>query len=120
MLQTKNSSAIQAIDQVLTEIKKIQSDPVSEKEINESRSFLIGSFPLRLDTSSKFSNFLTTMELYGLGLNYLDRYPKMIASVTKEDVLRVANQYLNPHHFLLVAVANEAQASIKSMKFKEN
>jgi zinc protease len=57
------------------------------------------------------------VELYGLGLDYLDRYPKLIASVTKEDVLRVANQYLNPDHFLLVAVANETRAAIKAMEF---
>jgi zinc protease len=36
------------------------------------------------------------MELYGLGLDYLARYPALITSVTADDVQRVAATYLQP------------------------
>jgi zinc protease len=120
VLQTKNSSANQAIQQVLSEIQRIQTEPVTDRELKESRAFLMGSFPLRLDTSSKLSNFLTSIELYGLGLDYLDRFPKIIASISKEDVLQVAQKYLQADRYLLVAVANKAEASILSPGLGKN
>jgi zinc protease len=52
------------------------------------------------------------LELYGLGLDYADRYPQLIAAVTKEDVQRMARQYLHPDAMLLVAVANQSEAAI--------
>ncbi len=52
------------------------------------------------------------IELYGLGLDYADRYPKLVGDVSKEDVLRVAKQYLHPDAMLLVAVANLSEAAI--------
>ena len=53
------------------------------------------------------------MEFYGLGLDYFQRYPKLIEQVTKEDVLRVAKQYLRPEHAALVIVANQTKAKVQ-------
>jgi zinc protease len=52
------------------------------------------------------------VELYGLGLDYFTQYPKLIEQVTKEDVLRVAKQYLHPDRHALVVVANQAKAKV--------
>jgi zinc protease len=114
VLQTKNASANQAITEVLEEIRRIQIKPVTDQELDESRSYLVGSFPLRLDTSSKLSNFLSMVEFNGLGLDYIEKYPKLIASVTKEEILRVAKTYLQPDRFILVVVANESEAKVES------
>ncbi len=40
-------------------------------------------------------------------------YPGYIRAVTKDDVQKVARQYLHPDNYLLVAVANQSQANIK-------
>ena len=49
-----------------------------------------------------------------LGLDYADKYPKLIGAVNKQDVLEVAKKYLHPDSILLVAVADQTQAAINT------
>jgi zinc protease len=112
-LQTKNVSAREAISIVREEMKRIQKEPVSEKEIEGARKYLIGSFPMRMDTQGKLVNFLLQVEYYGLGLDYPERYSRLIQSITWEDVLRVARKYLQPENCILVVVANQKMADIE-------
>ncbi len=111
-LQTRNGAANQAIASVLHEIKRIRTEPVSDQELADAKAYLRGSFPLRLDTTGKLAGLLTVVELHGLGLSYFQDYPKAIAAVTKDDVLRVAQKYLNPDTYALVVVAKQAEAKI--------
>jgi zinc protease len=112
-IQTKNVSAREAISLAKEEMKKIQKEPVSEKEIEGARKYLIGSFPMRMDTQGKLVNFLLQVEYYGLGLDYPERYSQLIQGVTRDDVLRVARKYLHPENLILVVVANQKMADIE-------
>jgi zinc protease len=112
-LQTKTETTNQAITGVLSEIKSIRDAPVSDQELAEAKSFLIGSFPLRFDSTAKLAQVLAQVEFYGLGFEYFTQYPKWIDRVTKEDVQRVAKQYLDPQRYALVVVGNIAKAKIK-------
>lgn len=112
-LQTRTDVTNQAITGVLTEIKGIRDAPVTDQELSEAKSFIIGSFPLRVDSSAKLANVLAQVEFYNLGLDYFTQYPKAIEKVTKDDVLRVAKQYLDPQHYALVVVGSIAKAKVK-------
>jgi zinc protease len=98
---------------VLTEIKAVRDNPVSDQELSEAKSFLMGSFPLRLDSTAKLAQVLAQVEYYGLGFEYFSQYPKWIERVTKDDVQRVARQYLDPQHYALVVVGNVAKAKVR-------
>ena len=113
VLQTKNSSAHEAIALSIQEMERIQKELVSEKELEGAKKYLIGSFPMRFDTQGKLANFLTQVEYYGLGLNYPEKYPSLIQSVTREEVLRVARKYLHPKSFVLSIVANLKEAGME-------
>jgi zinc protease len=112
-LQTKNESANIAIAEVIKEMERIRTEPVSDKELADAKSYLTGSFPLRIDSNSKIAGFNLSVEYYGLGLDYADRYPSLINAVTREDVLRVANKYLDPANYVLVVVGNMEKAKLK-------
>jgi len=45
-------------------------------------------------------------------LSYFDDYPKAIAAVTKEDILRAAQKYINHTTYALVVVAKQSEAKI--------
>jgi zinc protease len=111
-LQTRNATANQALAGVLKEIAGLQASPVSAKELAEAKSYLIGSFPLRFDTTAKLADVLCQIEFFGLGLDYFTEYPKRIAQVTAQDVLRVAKQYLHPDRYALVAVGKMSEAKL--------
>ncbi|MEW6600567.1 MAG: pitrilysin family protein [Nitrospirota bacterium] len=112
-LQTKNESANTAIEEVLKEIMHIRNSPVAEEELADAKSFLTGSFPMRIETGARIAGFLVAVEYYGLGSDYIDNYPGYINSVTREEVQRVADKYLDPENYVLVIVADQGKAHLK-------
>ncbi len=110
--QTKNKSTNEALQLIIEQLRDMQERPVSDAELASAKKYLIGSFPLKLDRQSSIASFILQVELYGLGLDYADRYPKLIGAVTKDDVQRVAKKYLHPDAEILVAVANQNEAKI--------
>ncbi|HXQ24695.1 MAG TPA: pitrilysin family protein [Candidatus Acidoferrales bacterium] len=112
VMQTKNESANDAIQRACDEIARIRTEPISDDELKEAKLYLTGSFPLRLDTNAKIAGFLAQVEFFNLGADYADTYAQRINAVTKEDVLRAAQQYLQPEQLELVVVANLEQAKI--------
>jgi zinc protease len=113
VLQTKNASAREAISITLQQMERIRKEKVSEKELEGAKKYLIGSFPMRMDTQGKLANFLTQVEYYGLGLDYPEKYRSLIGSITAEEVLRVAKTYLHPENYILVVVANLKEAGME-------
>ncbi|MEK6681067.1 MAG: insulinase family protein, partial [Nitrospirota bacterium] len=105
-------NANKAINAILKHIEDIRTNPVKDNELNDARSYIVGSFPLRLDTNSKMAGLLSLIEFYDLGLNYFTEYPKKINAVTKEDILKAAKKYLDPKNYLLVVVAKQKEAEI--------
>ena len=112
-LQTKNESANTAIAEVLKEMERIRTEPVSDRELSDAKSYLTGSFPLRIDSNRKIAAFLTSVEFYGLGLDYVDNYRKFIEAVTKDDIQRVAKKYLYTGSYVLVVVGDLEKAALK-------
>jgi zinc protease len=113
-LQTKNQSSNEAIDLIVQQMREIQERPVTDSELNGAKKFLIGSFPLAIERQGAIASFMLQIEIYGLGLDYAEKYPSLIGSVSKDDVLAVAKKYLHPDSVLLVAVANQSEAKIKT------
>jgi zinc protease len=112
-VQTKNESAELVISEILKQPERIRKEHVSDEELSDAKSYLTGSFMRRLDTDRKIADFLAFVEFYNLGLDYIEKYPSYINSVTKEDVLRVAKKYLDPENYVLVIVANQKKAALK-------
>ncbi len=112
-IQTKNESANEVIAESLREVERMRSTLVAEKELEDAKAYLTGSFPLRMDTSAKIAGILVSIEVYGLGLDYPQKYAGIINSVTREDILRVAKKYLHPGRMVIVVVANQEKAKLK-------
>jgi len=112
-LQTRTETTNQAITSVLAEMKGIREAPVGDQELADAKAFLMGSFPLRLDSTAKLAQTLAQVEFFGLGFDYFTQYPKWIERVTKEDVLRVAKLYLDPQRYALVVVGNTVKAKVR-------
>ena len=108
VMQTKNETALQAIDIAKDEIRRMRQTPVSDAELNDAKDYLTGSFPLRFDTMGKVANFLAQVEYFELGLDYTERYPDLIRKVTIDDVTRVAQKYLEPEKMITVIVGNQS------------
>lgn len=112
ILQTKNASADEAMKLVLQQLARIREQPVSDADLASAKKYLVGSFPLKLDRQSEIVAFMLEVQLYGLGLDYADRYPKLIDAVSAADVQDVARKYIHPNALDVVAVADQPEAKI--------
>ncbi|MEW6408973.1 MAG: pitrilysin family protein, partial [Nitrospirota bacterium] len=112
-LQTKNESANLAIEEVIKELNRIKTEPVTDEEIEIAKGYLTGSFPLRMDTNSKVASLMVQIEFFNLGLDFPDRYKDLINAVTKEDILRVVKKYIKPDRYTLIVVADQNKAQIR-------
>jgi zinc protease len=102
--QTRTAEVPKVLDIMREELARLGREPVNERELRLAKDYLIGSFPLRLDTSSKVADFVVAVEEQGLGLDYADRYKERVARVTAADVQRVAARYFAPDTFSRVVV----------------
>jgi zinc protease len=110
-LETKNQSAGEAVAQVIREVERIRSQPVSTEELEDAKSYLIGSFPAKMDSVAKRAALMAYVELYGLGLDYPWRYPSLIKNLTPADLQKAAEKYLHPEKYLLVVVGKKSEMS---------
>jgi zinc protease len=102
--QTRNAEVERVLRILREELGRLSREPVAAAELELAKAYLIGSFPLRLDTSAKVADFLVAVEEMGLGLDYADRYRERIARVTAADVQRVAARYFVPESIHRVVV----------------
>jgi len=102
--QSRTPAVPKVIDLLREEMARIGREPAPAEELDLAKSSLIGSFPLRLDTSAKVAGFITAVEAEGLGLDYADRYRREIAAVTAADVQRVSARFFAPDAFNRVIV----------------
>jgi zinc protease len=93
-----------AIEGMLGEIRRIIEEPVTPDELKDARDFLTGSFVFAFESSSQIARFLTHAEIYGLGFDFIDRYPQYIESVTVDEIARAARRYLDCENYSVVVV----------------
>ncbi|MGL5113695.1 MAG: M16 family metallopeptidase, partial [Beijerinckiaceae bacterium] len=101
---TKNERAREAMDVIREEIARMAAAGPTEDEVAKAKSYLIGSYALRFDTSTKIANQLLMLQVEDLGIDYTDRRNALFAAVTVEDATRVAKRLLGEGN-MLVTVA---------------
>lgn len=97
-----------AVREVLVEIARMREEPVTESELSLARDYLTGVFPIRFETTTAIADAIATRESYRLESDYFDTYRARMAAVTVGDVLRVAEQHLDPTRLQVVAVTDPA------------
>jgi len=90
-----------ALASILYEVDRLGSEPVSDEELEDCRSYLVGALPLRLETNEGIANLLISIEEYDLGLDYLQRYPAIVNSVSKEALQQTARRYLTLDRYVV-------------------
>lgn len=97
-----------AIDGILAEIKRLRTAPVTQDELSEAKDFVTGSLALRLETNEGIAATLSDIELFDLGLDYLEKYPGIIRAITSEQILAVVQKYAQVENYAL-AIAKPAE-----------
>jgi predicted Zn-dependent peptidase len=98
-----------ALTEMLTLLDDMVEKPVSEKELDDAKSYLIGNFPTTIETPNQIAGEIGRVKMLGLDKSYLETYRDKIARVGVADVQGAMQKYLHPDRMAMVLVgdANE-------------
>lgn len=106
-LTTKSESTVQAIHNLLREIKRLRAEEVTEEELRLAKESYLNSFVFNYDTRGKIVNRLMAYEYYGYPEDFLEKTRDNIEKVNRADVLRVAKKYLHPENVRILVVGKD-------------
>jgi zinc protease len=95
-----------SLKEFFSELQRIREEPVSEKEINDAKSYLTGVFPIRLETQEGLIEQLVQIKMLNLPSDYLETYRDRVQAVTVEEIQRVARLYVRPDEAALIVVGD--------------
>lgn len=93
----------QAVELITAEIRRFVTEPPGEDELEDTKSNYIGRLPLALESNGGVAGMLVSLERYGLGLDYLRRYPELVRAVTPEAVRQAAQRFLDPDRLAIAS-----------------
>jgi zinc protease len=105
---TNVERAVASID---AELSRFAADGPTDREMAESKQYLIGSMPRTLETNVAIANFLQTVEFFGLGLDYDLRMPGLLRAVTRDEVHAAGRALLDPSR-AAIAVAGPYEGTL--------
>lgn len=103
---TVNERIGESLDIIRAQISQVAEQGVTADELERAKTFLNGSFPLRLDSNAKIARMLVGIQLNDLGKDYVERRPQLIDAVTLDDVRRVATRLLGSGGLTVVVVGD--------------
>jgi zinc protease len=77
--QTENTG--RALELSLHALERLRREGVGPEMLASARSYILGQYPLGLETAADWAGMLAEIELYGLGKSYVDDYPAQLAAV---------------------------------------
>ena len=110
--QSRNARVREVLGLVREELARMRREPVSDDELLQAKAYLVGSFPLRMDTNGEVAALLLRVERFGLGLDYPTRYRRAIEAVTAADLLRAVRAHWDPARMSLAVVGNVREAGL--------
>ena len=104
---TEKSDA--ALVEFMKELKGILGErPLTEEELSVAKDALVQRLPATFASVSSINNALTTLWTQNLPDDYYQQYAKRIAAITRDDVLRVAKQYVTVDKLAIVIVGDRS------------
>ncbi|MEM7555018.1 MAG: pitrilysin family protein [Cyanobacteria bacterium P01_A01_bin.84] len=105
--QTRSNATVQFIKSLQEEIKRIQTETVTEKELNFAKESTLNSFVFNFRDPAQTLSRLMRYEYYGYPKDFLFDYQKAVKATTSADVQRVAKQYLKSDKLVTLVVGSQ-------------
>ena len=99
-----NDRIAEAISVIRDEWARMAAGGVTEKELEDAKTYLTGAYPLRFDGNSRIAGILVGMQMDELPIDYIATRNDKVNAVTLADIRRVAAELLDPEGLLFVVV----------------
>ena len=114
--QTENTA--KALDLTLETLEQLKRGQLAPEMLESSRAYVLGQFPLQLETAAHWAVTLADLELYGLGKDYIEGYAPALAKVDLAETAAVtADAFPRPADLVIVLVGDAAKIRETAAKY---
>jgi zinc protease len=103
---TRNDQLRRCVDAVLAEVQKLVDEGPTPAELDKSRNYLVGQYPIGLQAPDDLAAELVNVEFYRLDPGFIETYGERVRAVTMDDVKRVLKQHFCTKDLRLLVVSN--------------
>ncbi|MGJ8590538.1 MAG: M16 family metallopeptidase [Yoonia sp.] len=103
-VSSANDRIAEAISVIRDEWRKMAENGATQQELEDAKTYITGSYPLRFDGNQQIAGILVGMQMLGLPIDYIATRNDKVDAVTLEDVRRVAGEVLDPEGLAFVVV----------------
>jgi zinc protease len=115
---TQTATTGEALDLMFQTLETLKHDPLAADMLESSRSYVLGQYPLRLETASNWAAALADLEFYGLGKDYIEGYGPALAKVDLAETAAVtADAFPRPADLVVVLIGDAAKIRETAAKY---
>ena len=103
-VSSANDRIADAVEVIRQEWARAAAEGVTQKELDDAKTYLTGAYPLRFDGNGQIAGIMVGMQMGDLPIDYIATRNDKVNAVTLEEVNRVASELLDPEglHFTIV------------------
>ncbi len=116
----RNEVTDSALTEILNEMERIRTQPVSEGELRRARMLRNGTFARSLESPQTLANFALNTIRYELPEDYYPTYLERLATLSQDDILEAARTYIKPEQVHIVVVGNYEEIKEKLLPFDDD
>ncbi|HEV2751474.1 MAG TPA: insulinase family protein [Gemmatimonadales bacterium] len=107
--EVRTDVADSALAELLRQVERIRTDAIPDSELVAAKGFLVGSFPLTIETASQIAGQVANAKLLGLGDDYLRLYRERLSAVTALQARAAAARLYRARALTIVVVGDGAK-----------
>ena len=108
---TRNERVGETIELIRHELARFAGSGPTQEELDDAKTYVIGSYVLRFDTSERIADLLVGMQEQRLGIDYVVRRESLIGALTIADIRRVAKRLIDSERLIVTVVGKPAGLS---------
>jgi zinc protease len=92
-IKTRPDVSYDSITEALKELEKMIREEIPSNEMEQAKSYLIGNFPLSLETSEDLSDRIASIQAFSLGGDHWNKYNENVMLINTERVTQIGKKY---------------------------
>lgn len=114
---TRSAATADAIEAVRNEMEKLQNEPVSQEELDDTRDAILNSLVFRYDSRARVLRERMNNEYLGLPADAFESYIEELRELTSQDIQRVAQEYMRPSDMKILVVGHGGELGDQLQRF---
>lgn len=105
-MAVRNEVLGEALTELLRQIQILRDQPVPPEELADTKAFMVGSFPLQIETPQQVAARVASNRLLGLPEDALETYRSRVAALDAATVQGVFRRHVDPGKMAMVVVGD--------------